>query len=192
MTQPPPLPQQPPLAVPMLNYAGPMLEPVPADQQVVWRDGKVLVARKLLVLPPLCIKCNGPAEGEPLRRRLRWHHPGFYLLIPAGLLLYAIVATVLQQHGTIALSLCAKHRQRRLLIGLSAAGLAVGGLAMLILTAHLQQTWLALTSIGIFLGGIVLGVSNQVVTPKKIDEHFVWVRGCCEPFLANFPPVGRA
>jgi hypothetical protein len=141
------------------------------------------------VLPPLCVKCNRPAKGDPIPHRLRWHPPALYVLVLAGVLLYAIIATIVQKHATIAVSLCEKHRRRRLTLGAVAIALSLGGLALLVWAASRQQAWLALGSIGVFLTGVVLGVVNRTITPKRIDEHYVWVGGCCGPFLANFPPV---
>jgi hypothetical protein len=154
--------------------------------------GDVLVVRKDAMLPPLCVKCNEPAEGGPIKRNFSWHHPALFLLILAGVLVYAIVALVVQTKGTVYLSLCARHRTRRLMMGLSAGALALGGLAMLIVAGVIGEGWPAAVGGVMLLAGLIMGVANQTLTSKRIDDHFLWLKGAGRAFLANFPPTGRA
>ena len=159
---------------------------------IAWSEGDLLVVRKGATLPPVCVKCNEPAEGKPIRRNFSWHHPALFLLVLAGVLVYAIVALVVQKKGTVYVSLCARHRGRRLMMGMTAGALAFGGLATLIFAGVIGRGWPALAGGGMLLVGLILAVANQTLTAKRIDDHFLWLRGTGRAFLANFPPTGRA
>ena len=51
----------------------------------VWRDKATLIMSKDAQLPARCIKCNAPATGARLKKKLSWHHPAIYLLILRGI-----------------------------------------------------------------------------------------------------------
>jgi len=55
--------------------------PPPPSMAGVWRDNKTLVMTKDALLPDQCVKCNAPAHGFKLKRKLTWHHPALYLII---------------------------------------------------------------------------------------------------------------
>ena len=55
----------PPLPVAALSYATP---PTAYVAPYAWRDGKTLMVPKGAILPPQCVKCNAPAEGDTIRR----------------------------------------------------------------------------------------------------------------------------
>jgi hypothetical protein len=177
----------PPVPGGTLNY----MQPSAVYENVAWREGSKLVVRKGAMLPPLCVRCNEPAEGPPIKRSFSWHSPVLYLLILGGVLVYAIVALIVQQKGIVHLSLCRRHRTRRLLMGWSAAALSIGGLAMLFYSAVLESGVLALGGALVFVIGLVLAVMAQTLSARKIDTYFVWLGGAGESFLANFPPTGR-
>jgi len=188
-----------PVGYPAAQYAAPGAVPLayaaPAAAyggNVAWSEGAVLVVRKDAMLPPLCVRCNEPADGKPIKRNFSWHHPTLFLLILAGLLVYAIVALVVQKKGTVYLSLCPRHRSRRLMMGLTAGALALGGLAMMILAGAIGEGWPAAVGGLMLLAAIIMGVANQTLTAKRIDDHFLWLKGAGREFLANFPPTGRA
>jgi hypothetical protein len=68
------------------SYAAPLTSGVP-DAEIVqatggtWREGKTLVMWKEAVLPDRCIRCNAPANGRRLIRKLNWHEPAIERLI---------------------------------------------------------------------------------------------------------------
>ena len=64
-----------------------------------WREGNVLIVRKNVALPPRCVKCGAPAEGPLMKRTYYWHDPILYILILAGILIYAIVALIVRKAG---------------------------------------------------------------------------------------------
>ena len=80
-----------------------------AEQGGVWRDGETLIMQKTVRLPDYCIKCGVAANGSHHTRNLSWHHPALYLLILAGLLIYAIVALIVRKSAKIDISMCQDH-----------------------------------------------------------------------------------
>src|SRR5436190_13639473 len=140
VTQPPPVfpgtgqPQYAP-AAPVIPYATPLsMTPAHAPAEAAWQDGPILVVRKGVILPPLCVKCGEPAEGSFLKRSLTYHHPALYFLILlggllVGLAIYVVIAACVQERGTVALHLCATHRRRRLTLIWTAWSLLFAGVA---------------------------------------------------------------
>src|SRR5438045_334031 len=71
---PQPVAHSTPLSAGITLEDGYVLPPPPMSNGI-WRDGKTLVMMKEAFLPDRCVKCNGPANGYRLRRRLSWHEP---------------------------------------------------------------------------------------------------------------------
>ena len=41
----------------------------------------------------------------------------------------------------------------------------------------------------VFLGGALYGLlAARMVSPRKIDNDFIWVKGVCPEYLAELPP----
>src|SRR5436305_9996082 len=95
----------------MLSYSGQVVLP---DRGGNWRDGKMLIASNGGTLPDRCVKCNGPAEGGPIRQTYAWHHPSLYLTMCLFLIPYLIIAFIVNESGILRVSLCRRHRRRRL------------------------------------------------------------------------------
>lgn len=159
----------------------------------IWRDGSLLVAASETVLPDRCVKCNAPAHGLKMKKKFYWHHPAFYLLICAGILIYAIVALVVRKTSTVHLGVCAEHKSRRsrsVAITWITVGLAV---ALMIFAAGADLGWLALLGALLLLGGIIFGViATQLVVPTKIDhQSVVWLKGVSPSYLESLPSYQR-
>lgn len=183
---PPPLPPQQPLAV--LPYA----EPIAYGSEAAWREGNLLVVRKGAALPEQCIKCGAPAEGGPLKKTMSWHQPWLYILILfPGLLIYAIVALCVQKRATVCLSLCGAHRRRRRMLILTVWGLILGGVAGFFVGANVNNGLILLAGLVLFVAGLITAVAIQLVKARRIDDHFVWLRGAGPEFLAQFPGLVR-
>ena len=139
-------------------------------------------------LPDRCIKCNEPAHGDRLKRRLTWHHPAIYLLIIVAVSLYLIVAMILRKRATVEIGLCEMHRAKRrqnILITWFLFLLGVAGFAMAIVAG--DSTYLLLGVI-FLLGALIYGLMVvRVVAPSKIDEKFVWLRGVNKDYLDLLP-----
>ena len=154
----------------------------------IWRAEKFLVLRKDSALPPRCVKCNAPQHGNRIKRRLFWHPPWIYILIPAGLLVYAIVATVIGKRAIVDVPICLEHRRIRwrdllvtwllILLCLAAFGYAIVA----------SNGWWALVGLSLlFAGAIYGGLRTTIVAPKRMDDNFVWLKGVGPEFLAPFP-----
>jgi hypothetical protein len=185
---PPALPTEP-VPIPVLPY----LTPMAAQAGGVWREGKVLIVAKETVLPPTCVKCNRPSDGRPIRRKFRWYPPAWLLLIfvPYGVLLCFIVVLVIRKSGVVHYSMCEVHRRRRWAWVAGGLALAAAGLGGAIYVAAQDAfQWLPVGLI-LFIVGLVVAVLAQSLRPKRIDDHYVWLKGAGEDFLAKFPVVPK-
>src|SRR5262245_43504290 len=102
------------------------LTTVVGNTRSIHRDGKILVVPSGSTLPPFCVKCGAPATGKPLRKTFRWHESWLYVLILAGLLIYAIVATVVQKKMLLEVPFCDEHRSWRKRMNIIGAVLLIG------------------------------------------------------------------
>jgi hypothetical protein len=153
----------------------------------MWRAGKFLVLRKETALPSRCVKCGAPQHGSRIKRRLFWHTPWIYGLLPA-LLVYAIVATVVGKRAIVDVPLCRKHRGLRwrdllvtwllIFLCLAAFSYAVVG----------ENGWYALVGIVLIFAAAIYGaLRTTIVTPRRIDDQFVWLKGVAPEYLAPLP-----
>jgi hypothetical protein len=154
----------------------------------IWRSDKTLVITGEATLPDRCVKCNAPAEGRRLKRRLYWHHPAVYLLILCSILIYVIVALIIRKRATIEIGLCERHlakRKRDILIGWA---MALSGLGLLIGGISANSGWAGAAGGVVFLAALFYGVATaQMVSAKRIDDAHVWVRGVCPEYLDTLP-----
>lgn len=159
--------------------------------QGCWRHGKNLVmSRHHSLLPPRCVKCNQPAALPIKPRTLYWHNPWIYLSLFLGVLIYFILAMILRKKATVLPGLCAVHRQHRTR-GILFAWLGI--LATMLVLAYgfwNGSGWIIFLGFLLMIAAMIAGVIvARVVYPTMIDDHFVWVRGCGEEFLAGFPQL---
>ena len=169
---------------------GPMSQ-MPLATGGVWRDGKILVMHKQAVLPDRCVKCNAPANGDRLRRSLSWHYPAIYLVILAGLLIYVIVALCVRKRAKIDVGICQAHRSRRRR-GILAAWLVCLAGVIAIFVGSIRATLVVLIPVGslMLLASLIMGVViSSIVSTKKIDDNYVWLKGVNYEYLAQLPPV---
>ena len=156
---------------------GYVLPPPPAIGGI-WRDKSTLVMTKDASLPDRCVKCNAPANGVRLKRRLAWHSPVLYLLIFLAVLIYVILAGMLSKRATVYLGLCNEHFQRRR--KQKAIGwllLAIGVVGPILAIAY-DYPMLGLLGFAVFLFAVVwLVVVSRVVVVRKIDDQLVWLNG---------------
>jgi hypothetical protein len=149
----------------------------------------ILVMHKQGVLPDRCVKCNAPANGLRLKRKLSWHHPALYLVILAGLLFYVIIALIVRKTAKIEIGICERHRSRRRM-GIAIAWLMVPlGFASFFL-ANQHRVWPIFAGFALLLLSLIVGVVvSNIVSPKKIDDYYVWLKKVHPDFLAELPPV---
>lgn len=139
-------------------------------------------------LPPRCVKCNHPVEKMDRSRRYTWHHPGWYLLILAYLIIYAIVAFFVQKKARLTFGLCAEHRKQRKMNTAMAFALFFTGMIMVFFGISTNRSFLAI------IGGLVALASMMVAANKTrilkaihITATEARYKGCGEAFLASLP-----
>ena len=183
-------------------YAAPLSEPG-LDAQIIqptggiWREANTLVLWKDAVLPDRCVRCNAPANGRRLVRKLYWHEPAIYLILVLmflcgliGAIVYAVVAMIVRKKAVVAIGLCDRHYARRVhsiiawwLITLACAGLLWYGLRSVD-----RNAWAIVAAVFIFLGNLFFAVAiSRPVVPARIDDHYVWLKKIHPDYLAEFP-----
>jgi uncharacterized integral membrane protein len=156
----------------------------------IWRDDRTLVMDKNALLPEYCVKCNAPADGARVRKKLAWHHPLLYVLIFGALLFYVLLAMALSKRATIDFGLCKEHKQRRQTLMTIGFVLLAGGLIMLFIGFGFDYPGVGVFGILLFLFAVGwLVIASRVVTVKKIDDRYAWLTGVHKDFLARFPSV---
>jgi uncharacterized membrane protein YgdD (TMEM256/DUF423 family) len=194
--QPPPgygYQQQPPpgYLTPQGGYAYP---PPPFGGQMagdgMWRDGTRLVVYSHGVsLPDRCVKCNAPANGFQLRRKLYWHPPAWYLLILVHLIIYFIVSLIIRKSAEVHVGLCETHQSRRRTMLITGWLLFAAGILGFVMAGVVNDGTPAGLGGLLFLAGlIVLIIAARVVVPAKIDDRFAWLKGVHSDYLAQLPP----
>lgn len=157
------------------------------DKYSIWRKDSVLVMSRQALLPDRCIKCNEPAERK-LKRKLSWHHPAIYLLIFVGALVYVVLAMIMRKSATIEVGLCENHSAIRTRDIMIAWTLGLLSIASILLAARLEDlTFVAIAGVLIIACAIYGVVRVKVVTPTRIDENFIWLKGCNPRYLTAFP-----
>jgi hypothetical protein len=164
--------------------------PPPPVSGGIWRAGKILVMTKEAFLPDRCVKCNGPANGYRLRKRLSWHEPILYAVLVFAMLLYLILVLALSKRATVEFGLCQDHVRRRRSFLLAGWALFSLGLLIPVVAFTYEYVGVGLLGILLILAAIVwLVIAYKVANVRRIDDRYVWLTGINEQFLSQFPPV---
>ncbi|HEX5102868.1 MAG TPA: hypothetical protein VFV87_03605 [Pirellulaceae bacterium] len=160
----------------------------------LWRQGNVLVMHKLAPLPDICLLSNQPATRR-LKRTMYWHNPLFYIIVLISPLIYIIVALIVQKNATIQMPLTEEwygRRQRRMLFawGAALAGAAlIGGAIALSDALGDSAALIAVGGILLALGGLIYGlIACRLVTPERITDQYVFIKGVNHDFLNRLEP----
>lgn len=175
-----------PYAPPVASHAIPSM--VVGAGSEVFRDGDLIVARDGAPFPDRCVRCNQAARGYRLKKTFYWHPPSWYLLILLSILIYAIVAMVVRKKASFELALCPQHRKRRRrLIGI---GLSLPVLMLLVvILSEGESTSVLLMMMGVFVGLVIAIVGAQILSPKKIEDGYAYLKGARPQFLASLPAL---
>jgi hypothetical protein len=173
----------------MVTEDGYVLPPPPSfGGHGVWRDKSTLVMEKNAALPDRCVKCNEPAFGQRLKRKLSWHHPAIYLIILVALLIYLVVAMVLRKTATIEVGVCERHMKTRRRSIVITWGAIIFSIILLFVAASYEDGGVALFGLALFVGAVIYGIITvRIVAPAKIDDRFVWLRGVNKEYLSELP-----
>ena len=190
--QPPPMPAQP------LGYASPMT----GVASVAWRRGSELVTPREVDLGDACVKCGAPTDGWRWRKTLYWISPVFILVIfvPLGLLILLILYLVLRKSAKVSAGLCPAHRRRRnnglvitTLLSVIGVTAVFGGIFMSAESRSSDPPYGVLIVIGglaMLLVAAATGTTMaRVLSPKKIDDRYAWLRGAGEGYLQTLNTI---
>jgi hypothetical protein len=156
----------------------------------IWRRGPVLAFHKVASLPDRCIKCNAPAHGWRVNKTLHWHHPALYLLIFAGLLVYAIIALVVQKSAKVSLGFCHVHKSQRNRTLLAGWLLFFVSLVAFFAAIAEGEASIAVVGVALLTAAVVLSLlGGRFIQVKKIDDEFVYLKGVHPRYLDEFPSV---
>lgn len=139
----------------------------------------LVVPANVASLPRVCVRCGGEAHGEPVKRPFRWHDPWLYVLLFAGCLVYAIVATIVVKRHRLELSLCQTHRSERMvrmLLGYLGGTIAMIGICVVgaFVSRYEPAVILGfgLVAMLVFVVGLyIAGRAENVLVVKRIDAH---------------------
>ena len=134
--------------------------------------------------PDRCVKCNEPAVQPIKARWMRWHHPGWYLLIFINVLIYVIVGLFVRKKARVALGLCAKHYQRRRVALAIGTGGFVFGLLAVFYGMNANATGFALLGAMVLLAALLVSLyGSRIAYPSRITKEEVRLKGCGAAFL---------
>ena len=171
----------------------------PQPDWPIWREGRTLVFSQGVAFPMCCVKCGAPAQAT-VPTRPQWHNPWLYVLaVFPGVLIYAIIATVVSRRAAVDVPVCEAHRLRRRRAIVGAWALAIASFVLpfallpLVLSGDALMGAQLLVLFGGLLAAIIIGVVGaRLVTPTFIDARVVKLDGAGEAFLAKCPsmPLG--
>jgi hypothetical protein len=164
----------------------------PASWDGLWRQGKLLVMHQRAPLPDVCVKSNQPCHRR-LKRSLAWHPWPIYLLIFLHLLIYLVVALIVQKKATIHIGLSDEwfaRRRIRIVIAWSVVFLSlvlfIGSIAMV--DQYPAAGFGILAGVLLFFVAAIWGLfAARLVSAKRITDEFVWLKGVHPDFLARLP-----
>jgi len=170
----------------------PIFKAQEVEKHGIWQQGSLLVMRKDAVLPDRCVKSNVVAERK-LKRSLSWHHPAIFLSILISLCVYIILALILSKKAVIYIGLSDEwfaKRRRAIIIGwgsvLASIAMVIVGIAMV--DRNDAFGILIFAGFVVFLFGAIYGlVASRMVSPSKIDDNYVWLKGVNKEYLAMLP-----
>jgi hypothetical protein len=137
----------------------------------------------------VCIRCGARATGT-VRRNFYWHEPWIWILILAGLVIYAIVAMVVRKRLDVQVPLCAEHRARRRNLILTAWGIVAGGIAVPIVLGVLDLNvglGVVVTILAVLTGSILGSAVVNPIRPAEINDGGGTFRGAGAAFLRTLP-----
>ena len=155
-------------------------------------------------LPMVCMCCGEPATVTKTKK-MSWCPPWVGVLIVAGLLPYAIVASILTKRARVQGPLCEQHKghwlYRLLILWLTLAVVGFVGLVAIIAVAslprHLSDSlgpFICIGSVGLFvvwLIGIII-MQYTAIRPKEITDRDILLTGVCDSFVEAVEDADRA
>ena len=153
-------------------------------------------------LPDVCAKCGAEAEHH-VTKKFTWVPPWVFITILAGLLVYVVLAVILQKQYTVAVPFCKDHKGhwvKRLLLSLGGFFVLVGGgIGLAILMGVLSDSAApadkdtygiiaGLSVVGGLLAWVVVIVVAQwtAIKPKEITDNSITLTGVSQAFASAY------
>ena len=156
-----------------------------------WREGKRVVTHDQVALPSRCLKCNRPVDGAPMKRKLYWHYPLFYLVLFISPIIYIILAIIVRRRASIDVYICAEHARRRRNFIIAAWSITAVGIVTIVGGIAAQMGWVA--GLGFLLIVVAIGVGlfgASICRATRIKDKTVWLSGASREFLESLHPWG--
>lgn len=152
-----------------------------------WQSGNAVVTLLGAKLPARCVRCNGPATGEPIPRKVYWQSSWLYLLLLMPPI-YVIVHLIVHKRARVSVPICEEHRQRRrIFIGVSWSLAAITIVVVIAANTYASEALMFL-AIVIASTALTMGYANAtLVSADKIDSKYVWLHGFCKEYRASLP-----
>lgn len=157
------------------------------DWQPLQRQGRDLIVWKGGTLPPYCVKCGLVTHQQPVMRKFYWHSPLLYLIILAGVLIYAIVAMIVRKRFDLGVPLCDSHfRLRRIWMSVAAALMLLAFPALIVgITNDYPGTGIVVCLVTLLGGAIAWSLVSPILRPRKITDEMAIFRGADEAFFGR-------
>ena len=170
------------------------VHPGPAD---AYAEGNILVLPPNATLPASCVKCGAVPKEPWLKRKFYWHNPLLYLVVLAGLLVYVIVALIVQKKRELMVPICPRHEsQRKTKLWIGALMLvACIPVPVALATSMKEDYWLGiamLLGLVMFFAGAITIIRSRVLTPTYIGDDCAKFKGAHPEFLARLKPRSLA
>jgi len=170
---------------------------VGSEADGVWRDGEMLVMRRLSRLPNICVKTGKTSDIIGITRKLYWIPDWTWLtLFVGGPGLTAVFALIFGRRQAVDIPINAQEhskRRFRVYVGffLVFLGPAITTLYFFISFGfkHSATTLNVLIVCGLvsIVGIVVAAISESFVAPNGIDREFIWLRGIHRDLLESLP-----
>ena len=167
-----------------------------SDGEGGWRDGNLLVMRRLARLPNVCVKTGKTSNIRGLTRTFYWIPDWVWMTLLGSPSLIAVFALVFGRRQPLDIPLNAEEHSKRRFRTYVGFFLVFVGPAILALYANLGGafdlsdttfTMLVLCLLVSLAGTILAAISETIVSPNRIDHEFIWLKGVHHNFLESLP-----
>lgn len=179
------MPEQTPPPV-LLDYQNPNM-----SSGLFWREGMTLVVTNGVLLPLRCVKCNCTETVSLKSKKFTWYPRWTLVLIVFNILVFAIVALVLQKKVTISYGLCAKHRRQHWMAITIAISAVLASIGLWILAAHMSSPGFGWAGALLFVADLFyLVIAVPVLRVQAIRDGKAWLKGACADYLTTLVAAG--